>query len=163
MSNTDKDNNLDLETMTNLSRLHCHCTWQKSSKELTCHMNALNDLMAKAGNNTVKYRPIITEMQKSLDLLKREHLKHVHEYRLSYNRSVAEYMKRQSVQSGLANAYNETVLKTSAWSAGSVEVLRNTKSTGKKRKKKKSKTATKNKKKNNLSLSTTAGKKKQKQ
>lgn len=99
-----------------LGRLKCECMFTESSKKLDQLLDALSSTVQKE-----HHRKAINDAQKALTALRKEHERHVAQYVQSMNRSLVEFSKRQSIMSPLAQGHNGSVLKTSAWNAGSVE------------------------------------------
>lgn len=93
-----------------LSRLKCHCVFSEHSKRFESYLDS--------------DKPSLTALKKAFEELQKLHRLHVTEHVPAMNRSFVEYAKLQSIMSPMANGHNNAVLKTSAWSAGTVDELR---------------------------------------
>lgn len=98
------------EEFSPLSRLQCHCVFSEHSKRFESYLDS--------------DKPSMTALKKAFEELQKLHRIHVTEHVPAMNRSFVEYAKLQSIMSPLANGHNNAVLKTSAWSAGTIDELR---------------------------------------
>lgn len=102
-----------------LNRLKCHCVFSETARELEEIMGKLRE-SAKKNKHSVAIR----QTQSSLSALRKLYEEHVSQHRVAWNRSFCDYYKGQSVFSPNVNAYNSHVLRTSAYKAGDVDLLR---------------------------------------
>jgi len=71
-----------------------------------------------------KHSVAIRQARESLSRLRKLYEEHVTEHRVAWNRSHCDYYKSQSVFPPNVTAYNAHVLRTSAYKAGDVDLLR---------------------------------------
>lgn len=110
---------MDQQQQPPLNRLKCHCVFTETARELEEIMGKLRE-SAKKNKHSVAIR----QTQSSLSAMKRLYEEHVSQHRMAWNRSFCDYYKGQSVFSPNVNAYNSHVLRTSAYKAGDVDILR---------------------------------------